>query len=356
MPRRLAEADSAWWRALTIVVCSSPVPSNPDTSTLRAVMASLALVPNLPHCAKVIQFDGPQPALPDRRVRQYIEFKKRVRGLVATDRMFVSTEVHESDRFLFAAHNLAAAVTRVNTSLFLNLQHDYQLARAFDARGLVRTMLAVRVVHHVRLNMRANAPSRGFDGVIENASLPGQLVPLTKTCGWSDAPHVARTSYYRDFVIPMNLADHNNGRRKFMEESLHYRMQQNFKPGGCWELKQRMAKGERPLVWPANFDRYGTYLYGYASPTDGSYTIHRSLRGNVPQWGFNHNPRHVDKPHMRRGRTTAAAGTDDAMDAAAAHSQRRKPISATSKGTRGRGHSPGGRRRSRGQSTGGKRR
>lgn len=132
--------------------------------------------------------------------------------------------------------------------------------------------------------MRPNV-ARGFDGVIENYT-GLSFVPLTRTCGWSDGPHVTTRAYYIDFVIPSNLADVGSGARKFMEESLHYRMQRNGSPGGCWELKKKAARGERPLRWPTDFDQYGTYLYGVASERDGSYMLHRSLRGNVPQWGL----------------------------------------------------------------------
>ena len=279
----------SWTRLLTIIVSSSPVPSNPDTTTLQAGFRSLAITPGLPQCAKIIQFDGPQSSLPEQRVRDYVEFKRRVRQLSVSDPAFVRSAVYESDRFRFAAHNLAAAVAHVNTTFLFSLQHDYQLVRPFDAPGLLSSMLALPIIKHVRLNMRPNAPARGFDGVVANATLPGLRVPLTRTCGWSDSPHIASTAYYRDFVIPRNLGDHNGGRRKFMEESLHYPMQRNFKPGGCWATKQLLLQG-LPLVWPVDFDEYGTYLYGHALATDGSYTRHRSLRGNMPQWGLEHDP------------------------------------------------------------------
>ena len=268
---------------LTIVVCSSPVPSNPETRTLRAVFTSLALVPALTRCPKVLHFDGPQPALAEPRVRAYSEFKRRARGLATSDAAFAGTHIYASRKFLFAAHNLIAAVAQVNTSFFFSLQHDYQLARQFDLVGLLRTMVAVPVVRHVRLNMRGNAPARGFDGVVDNATMPGLLVPLTRTCGWSDAPHIASVDYYRRFVIPQNLRDHNGGRRKFMEESVHYPMQRNGLAGGCWETKKKVRQGMLPVAWPSDFDMYGTYLYGVASRGDGFYTIHRSLRGDTPQ-------------------------------------------------------------------------
>ena len=62
-PGPLADGElAAWWRLLTIVVCSSPVPANPDTSVLRAIFAGLATVPDLPRARKLVHLDGPQPS------------------------------------------------------------------------------------------------------------------------------------------------------------------------------------------------------------------------------------------------------------------------------------------------------
>lgn len=150
--------------------------------------------------------------------------------------------------------------------------------------GLLRTMLRHPLVKHVRLNARPNIV-KGFDVVLQNFTAPGVLVPLTRTCGWSDCPHVASADYYRNFVIPINRRDHNQGRRKFMEESIHYSMQKNGGEGGCWDMKRKIQRGESP-PWPSDFPKYGTFLYGFHSPHDGSYTLHNSLRGNMPQWGL----------------------------------------------------------------------
>ena len=104
-------------------------------------------------------------------------------------------------------------------------------------------------------------------------------VPLSKTCGWSDVPHVTTRRYYLDVAIPNNRGDHDHGKHKFMEESNHYKMMRNFAPGGCWALKQAVAKGETNPPWPDDFDRFGTYLYGWAGER-GTYMEHRSLRGD----------------------------------------------------------------------------
>ena len=51
--------------------------------------------------------------------------------------------------------------------------------------------------------------------------------------------------------------------------------------------------------WPADFDEFGTYLYGVASPSDGTYVQHRSQRGNTPQWGLGN---HLTVQNRRRRR------------------------------------------------------
>jgi len=102
-----------WWQQLTIVVPSSPVPSNPATATLRTVFGSFALVPGLSRVSKIVQFDGPQRGLPPSRVADYDEFERRVRELAARHADFSNTSVFRSAEFLFASHNLAAAVGQV---------------------------------------------------------------------------------------------------------------------------------------------------------------------------------------------------------------------------------------------------
>jgi len=203
-------------------------------------------------------------------------------------------QCYAAGRFLFAAHNIAAAVAQVRTPYILVQQHDYVLARPFDVRNLLRTMSSNAAIKHVRLNTRGNI-QKGFDGVIQNYTGPSH-VPLTRTCGWSDGPHVTSTCYYLRTDIPFNMEDHHGGVRKFMEESVHYRMQRNgaFAPiPGCWALKicrvERTAHPECTAAarqWPRDFSTFGTYLYGVASAQDGSYMTHRSQRGNTPQWGL----------------------------------------------------------------------
>ena len=65
---------------------------------------------------------------------------------------------------------------------------------------------------------------------------------------------------------------------------------------------------------------FGTYLYGVASPQDGTYMTHRSQRGNAPQWGLgNHlNPNLPDpndpKPGPEGGHAKPVPAWPHALD------------------------------------------
>ena len=109
--QRVLDGDR-WWRALTILIVTSPVPANPDTTVLRAVFAAYARVDGLPRARKIIQFDGPQPSLPPKRVLAYEEFQRQVQALATDNPDFAHTRLHAADRFLFAAHNLAAGIAQ----------------------------------------------------------------------------------------------------------------------------------------------------------------------------------------------------------------------------------------------------
>ena len=65
-------------------------------------------MPDLPRCAKLIQFDGANPRLPADRLRAYDGFKREVRELVSADADFARPALSMSDELLFASHNLAA--------------------------------------------------------------------------------------------------------------------------------------------------------------------------------------------------------------------------------------------------------
>ena len=61
---------------------------------------------------KLIHFDGPQPRLPPERKSAYEEFKRRVLVLAGEHPDFAHLQCYSADRFLFAAHNLAAGVAQ----------------------------------------------------------------------------------------------------------------------------------------------------------------------------------------------------------------------------------------------------
>eukprot|EP00967_Tisochrysis_lutea_P076070 scaffold102724_cov29-Tisochrysis_lutea.AAC.4 len=66
---------SAWWDSLTVVVPTSPVPSNPSTEVLEAVFGSFGIVPRLVDAPKLVQLDGAQEELSEKRRKAYDLFE-----------------------------------------------------------------------------------------------------------------------------------------------------------------------------------------------------------------------------------------------------------------------------------------
>ena len=60
---------------------------------------------------------------------------------------------------------------------------------------------ALTVFHFCRFNTHPNTPT-AFDCNMDLLIPHPSFVPLIRTEGWSDQNHMARTDYYRDFVMP----------------------------------------------------------------------------------------------------------------------------------------------------------
>jgi hypothetical protein len=58
LPPSPCDDDDSVATKLTVIVTTSPVPSNPSTHMLQAVVESMALVPGLTSCRKLIVCDG----------------------------------------------------------------------------------------------------------------------------------------------------------------------------------------------------------------------------------------------------------------------------------------------------------
>ena len=196
----LGQEEPSLMDKLTIITTTSPIPSNPSTAMLEKTQQSLFQVPALRGCKKIIVFDGVPPEQRYRTIA-YGLYIKNVEKLIAEDPYFSNTILVVNNEFKHLANSLREAFTYVDTPYVFVHQHDFLLIRPFDAVNTIRSMEDNSNLKLIRFN-RFSIEANWWDGPIDSYIEGGSYVSLTRTFGWSDNDHIARTDYYLDFVFP----------------------------------------------------------------------------------------------------------------------------------------------------------
>ena len=175
--------DSAWLSSVvTIIVTTSPIPSDPDLDLLRAVYKSFEAV-GLGYCPKIVVCDhfdacekakkggGHKGKLPAARIAAYKERISKFRQAEFSN----GTHVLELDK---RWHGFAMATKRaldaVTTPLVCIIQHDLAFLRYIDLRSC-----AERILASCDQPLRPNVTTTG-----------DEAAPVVK-CGVSDGPGTA---------------------------------------------------------------------------------------------------------------------------------------------------------------------
>jgi len=185
---------------LTIITTTSPIPSNPSTEILEKTQQSLFKTPALKECKKIIVFDG-VPLEQKYRTIAYELYIKNVEKLVNENPYFANTILVVNQEFKHLANSLREAFKFVTTPYVFVHQHDFLLVREFDVMNLIQSMDENPNLKLIRFNQFSNA-ANWWDGPVDSYIEGGAHVPLTRTFGWSDNDHIARTDYYLNFVFP----------------------------------------------------------------------------------------------------------------------------------------------------------
>ncbi|CAJ1454008.1 unnamed protein product [Effrenium voratum] len=241
---------------LSIVLVTSPVPSNPSTQMLEHVLSSCTEGGGLEACQKIIVSDGfricetsqrPKPKagrVAEEWAAPYEEFRSRVDGLQVKH-----LRCAEHKGFAGCLH---IALRQVATAFVLVLQHDRPCLRPFDASGILEVLAKGRA-KYVGLPSKAslarteashlasNWHVRSCEAVI-GSDKEWVLRPLFM---WYDSAHICRVDHYKDLVFRKGR-DWSGG---FIEDSFGQEMQT--------ALRAAVATGS----WREVHEAYGTYLY-----------------------------------------------------------------------------------------------
>jgi len=236
---------------ITVITTTSPLQSIPTTKHLYYAQKSLAQIPALALCKKIIAFDDIQPTSNFAyRKRDYDLYKKHIKELTETDPYFANTELIFLTEWGCLVGALKEAFKRVKTPFVFIQQHDLLLLKTFDLNALIATMVANPAVRYVTLLPGTNGAGylpywKHLDDNIKGV----HFVPLCRAGGWTDQCHVARADYYRNFVFPRCPGN-------YMESHI---------------LHQYWDEIERNGFEKAH-DLFGIYLYG--SLEDGFFITH----------------------------------------------------------------------------------
>lgn len=274
---------------LTVLITTSPTPSNPDLHLIEYVLKSFTSIPGLSRARKVIVCDGckirtrfrgdkseslwragqvTQEAL--ENYQQYVKaLKDRVAGAHGDDAFSNSTVVALDERqgFGFA---VKLGLSSIATRFVMVVQHDRNFTQAFDLSGLLDVMrkqsdemkcvclaCASLLDYPHRIKSRFRVDITGHECRLKNGD---RLVPLLQ---WLDSTHVAETRWYRDFVFDPSLKLVKKG--GFIEDKF-----------GQEQVKQIREKG-----FPYGWTVFKTWLYCEPYGTASGYVAHidgRSLK------------------------------------------------------------------------------
>lgn len=184
---------------VTVLLATSPIASNPDTTIIEDTMASVR--ERLPYADVVLMVDGPRPGLSAGRKAAYTEYIRRVLWLA--DHRWDRVTPLLFDDWSHQVGMTAAALDVVRTPVVLFVEHDTPLEQDIPFDDLVRPILTgqadlIRFAHESEIL----AVHRHL--MLDDAPQIVEGVPLMRTRQWSQRPHLASTSYYRERIGQVN--------------------------------------------------------------------------------------------------------------------------------------------------------
>ena len=181
--------------AITVIVPTSPVKSNPDTSIIEETIASIRT--HLPKAKIIITFDGVRPEQ-EELTDNYNEYIRRVLWLANRKWGCVYPLIFKehSHQALMAKE----ALKHVKSPLVLYVEHDAPITpdREIEWQGLVNNIFngqanLIRLCHEELI-----LPDYKHMMIGDVKEVNG--IPMIKTVQWSQRPHLASTVFYKEFL------------------------------------------------------------------------------------------------------------------------------------------------------------
>lgn len=196
---------------ITIIVPTSPIPSNPSTAIIDRTLSSIHQF--LPDAPTIVMCDG-------LRGERYMEFKEALRGN--------TTAQFEFDTHLHQSAMLTQVLPSVQTPLIYFLEHDWETLPGVPWKELSQLILggqykyiklhAAPRIHPAHEHLMGDRVIWYGDKqypMLQDGN-PQTPVPVIETVQYSANPHLALTEWYRELA-----RKYLEGKTDFIENILH---------------------------------------------------------------------------------------------------------------------------------------
>ena len=233
---------------VTVLVPTSPVPSNPDTTFIEQTIESVR--DRFPKSLIRVMVDGVRPEQWER-TGDYQEYTRRLLWLVNNKWWNVTATVHDTHRHqaAMARHELVT----VSTPLILYVEHDTPLVNDWPVEQLVEPLMT-SAAHLVRMNHEHQVHPEHRHLLVDDNLVRYAGLPFHRTTQWSQRPHLARVDMYRRWLDEWFRPDE----RSMIEDRMHSVVQQH-----SWERHKILL---------------------FAPQGNQQRSIHTDARGTDPKW------------------------------------------------------------------------
>lgn len=216
------ELSTGWNRGpdsrITVIIPTSPMPSNPDLSIIQACVASVR--ERLPHAEILITCDDIRPEQEDRRA----DYEFYLHRLAVW-----CNQQHNICPFIYLGHRHQsgmgqAILPHIRTPYVMYVEGDTTLEGDIDFEGVLSEMERADIAH-MRFSHEAEVLPEHAYLFLERTPVDGNR--FVRTIQFSNRPWVARTRWFQDMIT----SNFGANARTFIEDTMHGVWQHGVLPG-----------------------------------------------------------------------------------------------------------------------------
>ncbi len=200
-------------RKITVVIPTSPVSSNPDTSIIEETVKSIRV--HLPAAQIIITFDGIRD--------EQIELKEKYQDYIKKVLWKMNKEWSNCYPIIFKKHThqvgmMREALKHIKTDKVLYVEHDTPLTpdMLIDF-NTCSYLIDAKLADVIRFHFEAFIPKEHEYLMLDKEPLEYNKIGFVRTIQWSQRPHLASTDFYRRILN--NHFTHDA--KTFIEDKMH---------------------------------------------------------------------------------------------------------------------------------------